>query len=281
VSDGVIIRPLEGGAEYAACVELQERTWGEGFAERVPATILRITQKLGGIASGAFDEDGRLLGFVFGMTGWVDGEPLHWSDMLAVRPAARDRGIGDRLKRHQRAVLLSNGVERVQWTFEPLEARNAYLNLTRLGGVARSYHRDYYEGSDSPLHAGIGTDRLVVTWDLSSARVAARLDGESAPPSREELLRLPAVNPVTATDPPRCEPPVMPAADAVRIAVPADLQRLREGAPAVAMEWRAHTRAAFESCLADGYEVRELVRDGEVAWYVLVREVSSPASGSP
>jgi predicted GNAT superfamily acetyltransferase len=247
----------------------------------VPATILRITQKLGGIASGAFDEDGRLLGFVFGMTGWVDGEPLHWSDMLAVRPAARDRGIGDRLKRHQRAVLLSNGVERVQWTFEPLEARNAYLNLTRLGGVARSYHRDYYEGSDSPLHAGIGTDRLVVTWDLSSARVAARLDGESAPPSREELLRLPAVNPVTATDPPRCEPPVMPAADAVRIAVPADLQRLREGAPAVAMEWRAHTRAAFESCLADGYEVRELVRDGEVAWYVLVREVSSPASGSP
>lgn len=275
------IRPLATPADYAACVALQEQTWGRGFAEKVPATILRIAQKLGGVASGAFDGEGRLMGFVFGLTGWVEERPLHWSDMLAVDPAARDHGIGYRLKLHQRELLLARGVDRIQWTFDPLESRNGYLNLSRLGGVAREYHRDYYAGSDSPVHAGIGTDRLVLTWEIAGDRVVRRLAGVDRAPTTEAATALPLLNPVVEADPVRCAPPVAPEGDAVRIAVPADVQRLRERSPDVATEWRMHTRAAFEASMVAGYEVRELVRADGVGWYILQRAVNSPASASP
>lgn len=273
------IRPLRGRLEYAACVALQERTWGRNFIERVPSTILRIAQETGGVAAGAFDGDGSLLGFVFGITGIVDGTPLHWSDMLAVAPQARNRGVGVALKMYQREVLLARGVDVVQWTFDPLEARNAHVNLSRLGAVARSYERDYYEGSDSPLHAGIGTDRLIVTWDIASERVAERLAGADAP-SRDVVLAVRALNPVEDAERPLCAVPAEPTDGErhVRIAVPADIQTLRDRDPDLAVEWRQRTRAAFEAALNHGFEARELVRDGDFGWYLLERgAVTQPA----
>jgi predicted GNAT superfamily acetyltransferase len=268
----IIVRPLKGPTEYAACVALQERTWGEGFAERVPATILRIAQEMGGIASGAFDESGRLLGFVFGMTGWVDRSPVHWSDMLAVAPAARNSGVGTALKLHQREMLLERGVEIMRWTFDPLQARNGYLNLSRLGAVARAYGRDYYEQSDSPLHAIIGTDRLIVTWEMAGERATRRVAGHEMPPGRHDVEHLPLLNPLLAGTPVECaQPHEVPDVAAVRIAVPTDISAIRDDDPERALRWRLRTRAAFESALNTGFEVRELVRAGEVGWYVLVR----------
>lgn len=268
----IVIRPLQGKAEYDACLALQDRTWGAGFIERVPPTILRIAQDMGGVASGAFDPDGRLIGFVFGITGFVDGGPMHWSDMLAVAPEARNRGVGEALKRHQRERLLERGVDVMRWTFDPLEARNAYLNLSHLGAVARDYRRDYYEGSDSPLHAGIGTDRLIVTWDMASGRVAERLSGVTRRPSFEDVAETVVLNPVIAEDPPRCaEPCDPPDAEHVRIAVPSDIQALRDGDLSLARAWREATRHAFERAFAHGFEARELIRDGTVGWYLLSR----------
>ena len=87
------IRPLETPEDYRACVALQEETWGSGFAERVPSSLLKVSQRLGGVAAGAWDENGRMLGFVFGMTGIEHGKPVHWSDMLAVRSEIRDGGL--------------------------------------------------------------------------------------------------------------------------------------------------------------------------------------------
>src|SRR5690606_22551383 len=95
--DALTIRPLESAADLHACVALQDETWGPGFSERVPYAVLWFTRRIGGILIGAFDGD-ALIGFVFGITGWRDGRPLHWSDMLAVRATTRDRGIGIRLK---------------------------------------------------------------------------------------------------------------------------------------------------------------------------------------
>ena len=268
----IVVRALHGAREYAACVALQERTWGEGFAERVPATILRIAQETGGIASGAFDETNRLLGFVFGMTGWVDRSPVHWSDMLAVSPEARNCGVGTALKLHQRDVLLARGVEIMRWTFDPLQARNGYLNLSRLGAVAREYARDYYEYSDSPLHAIIGTDRLIVTWELASERVARRLDGREPPPGRDDVEHLPLLNPLLEEAPLECaHPHGIAGVAAVRIAVPTDINAIRTIDPERALRWRQRTRAPFEAALGKGFEVRELVRAGEVGWYILVR----------
>ncbi|MFW5951578.1 MAG: GNAT family N-acetyltransferase, partial [Gemmatimonadota bacterium] len=138
---GCTIRPLETLEELDACVRLQETTWGPGFAERVPTSILKINQRVGGITVGAFD--GReLVGFVFGLTGIENGQPVHWSDMLAVRADARGRGLGLRLKEWQRERCLELGVRRMYWSYEPLEARNAWINLARLGAVVREYVPD-------------------------------------------------------------------------------------------------------------------------------------------
>jgi predicted GNAT superfamily acetyltransferase len=267
---GVVIRPLATPAEYAACFALQDETWGSRFSERVPATVLRVAQLLGGVASGAFDRDGTLLGFVFGMTGLMNGGLAHWSDMLAVRHDAHDRGIGMALKRHQRDVLLAHDVPVVHWTFDPLEARNAFLNIARLGAVARDYRRDYYGQSDSTLHAGIGTDRLVVTWPIASERVARRLSGEERPISAAVAAALPIVNPNEGPAP-GTDVTVPAGAHAVRIVIPSSVQAIRESDMDRARAWRYNVRAAFEACFGAGFQASDVVRGDASAWYVLTR----------
>src|SRR5437588_394451 len=120
---GLHMRHPSTHEDFVACVALQEDTWGAAFSERVPAAILKVSQRLGGITAGAFDAQDRLLGFVFGMTGVENGRLVHWSDMLAVRPELRDHGIGRRLKEFQRDTLLERGVGLVYWTFDPLAGR--------------------------------------------------------------------------------------------------------------------------------------------------------------
>jgi predicted GNAT superfamily acetyltransferase len=270
------IRPLQGEAEYRACVSLQELTWGPDFTEAVPPTLLRLVQQMGGIASGAFDADGRLLGFVFGITGWVGGQPVHWSDMLAVHPDARDRGIGERLKRHQRDLLLRAGVRLARWTFDPLEARNARLNLSILGATTGTYVRDFYGESVSALHQGIGTDRLIMDWRLDSPRVMRRLDGLDRPPAPADLVGIPIVNPVRAAlgsiscDDARSDI----VADRLLLAVPSSIQAVKREAPEAARRWRRVTRIAFEWYLERGYRVTEFVRADACGLYLLEAEAS-------
>ena len=239
----MIIRPLANRSEMEQCVELQRTTWGPDFNETVPPAILWVAQETGGVASGAFTPDGRLLGFVFGVSGVRDRRLVHWSDMLAVHPEARGMGLGVALKLHQRELLLERGIEVVHWTFEPLEARNAWLNFRRLGIVVREYMRDVYGDTGSDLHAGIGTDRLLAEWHIGSPRVAARVDGR---------------------------PELTPMDGAERITVPADIQALKRSSPAAARELRAATRAAFEDYLGRGWVVVDAERGVDVLHYMLV-----------
>ena len=157
----VSIRPITDPAELQECVTLQLDTWGQEFADVVPVSMLQITEKMGGVVSGAFDERGKLLGVVYGITGLKDGVLAHWSHMLAVRPAARNGGIGKRLKLHQRDLLLAMNVQTMYWTFDPLVARNAHLNLNKLGAQVHEFVRDMYGASSSDLHR-LGTDRFIV-----------------------------------------------------------------------------------------------------------------------
>ena len=267
-----MLRRVDTPDEYAACMQLQKETWGEGFTERVPATILRIAQYVGGVTAGAFAADGRMLGFVFGMTGVRDGRLVHWSDLLAVRPDARDRGLGTRLKRYQRELLLPLGVEAMYWTFDPLVARNAHLNLNHLGARVTEYVRDMY-GPDtgSATHAALGTDRFIVRWDLRAADGAGGPGrGTGGDDDASGSASAPVVNaPGHATDVPVDGELVD--APAVRVEVPHDVTQLVAEAPDVARRWRETTRRAFVSYLGRGYRVVafERGRDGARAFYRL------------
>ena len=251
----VTIRPLDSRGDYDACVRLQREVWGADFVDVVPATILMVSQRVGGVAAGAFDADGRLLGFVFGISGLHDGEPVHWSDMLAVRPEARGAGLGKRLKHFQRAQLLERGVRRMLWTYDPLVARNANLNLNGLGAAPVEYVVDMYGDTRSTLHAGLATDRFVVEWRLDAPHeaAAAGTPGGARPDAgpRGAGEGVPIVGPDAAGSGVGDPPP----AAVVRVAVPADVDAVKAADPARARAWRRAQRRAFTWYLANGYRV--------------------------
>lgn len=268
------IRPFRTHQDYEACIALQEATWGTGFSERVPMALMIVSQRLGGVAAGAFDDDGSLAGFIFGLSGIENGSPVHWSDMLAVRTDCRGRGLGIRLKSYQRNVVLENGIRRMYWTFDPLESQNAYINLARLGIVAREYVENMYGQTDSPLHRGIGTDRFVALWQLDAARVERRLAGEESPAAIEELAGVPRVLDCTPASPsgwPEPEARETPRADQVLAAIPSNIQALKAATPELAVRWREATRSVLRSYLSNGYEVCELIRGARVSHYLLRR----------
>lgn len=251
MSTDIVIRRVETLAEYDECVRIERETWGESFTETVSATVLRITQEMGGVTAAAFDASGTMLGFVFGITGIRNGELAHWSDMLAVRPAAQNHGLGTRLKLFQREQLVPLGVRRMYWTYDPLVARNAHLNLERLGARAAEYRVSFYgEDTGSVVHAGLGTDRFIVDWDFASARPQQSTPKPDAP----------IANPVDGDGMPRSAPRTDDDA-IVRVLIPPDIFAVLASAPAVAHAWRATTRRTFEWYLGRGYRVAGFDRD--------------------
>ena len=272
------IHPLETLDELRACVRLQEEVWGPGFSQAAPVSIIKVSQRLGGVVGAAFDADGEMVAFVFGLTGIERGDVVHWSHMLAVRPGLRNAGLGRRLKSWQRERCRAVGVRRMYWTFDPLESRNAWLNLGRLGIVVREYVQDLYGASDSPLHQGIGTDRFVASWVLDDPRVEERLAGRGVPPpSWSEVRELPRAFTVTFNgDLPRPGPVETSATvgDALLVPVPADIQEVKAADPELAVAWREATRGVLLSRLGAGWEVTELVRSPEPVSYYLLRPVA-------
>jgi predicted GNAT superfamily acetyltransferase len=183
------IRSCSGLEEMQACVQLQVETWGYDEADIIPRKAFLVAQKIGGQILGAFDTEivglpQALVGFAMSLPGVktrAGAEPLPYlhSHMLAVREAYRNRGLGAQLKREQRVEALARGIRLMEWTFDPLEIKNAFLNIHKLGAVARRYLVDFYGVSSSRLQAGLPTDRLVAEWWLDSPRVTAILDGRA------------------------------------------------------------------------------------------------------
>jgi predicted GNAT superfamily acetyltransferase len=269
MTSDVTLRELSGHEDYLACVALQKETWGQDLSEVVPPSILKISQRVGSVAAGAFDAQGRMLGFVFGLTG-IDargGPPLrllHWSHMLAVKPEARDLHLGTRLKLYQRELLLPLGVEAVQWTYDPLEARNAHLNLNRLGAEVEEYVEEMYaDEMGSELARGIGTDRFVVEWRIAGERVARALAGRP-PAIPEHVAGAPVISP--GGGPTGGE---LPGTPGVRVEIPENIQALKAENPDEAWAWRLSTRQAFEHYLSRGYRVAAFWRDQGRCFYGL------------
>lgn len=164
----MIIRQLTTFKEFDRCVELQEEAFGSPERDLQPARMYKVQSMIGGLVLGAFEDD-RMVGFANCMPGIRDGRPYWHSHMLAVAKDHRDAGIGSKLKLEQRAAALERGITLIQWTFDPLQAKNAYLNIEKLGVIVRRYEVELYDPS---MH--VQGDRLIAEWWLDKPRIHAQ-----------------------------------------------------------------------------------------------------------
>jgi chorismate synthase len=248
----VLVRRAAGRDDYDACVRLQREVWGLSDLEITSAIQLVATVHAGGLLLVA-EIEGEVVGFCYAFAALRGGEAHLHSDMLAVRPAARGRGVGLRLKWAQREEALGRGLRLVTWTFDPLRAGNARLNLHHLGAASREVLPDFYGTTSSALHHGLATDRLLVRWELDRPRVARRAAGE--PTTTPDPDVLPALNEVTwrggvpATSPPRLDrdgPELL-------LEIPGDWDAVVRAGTVLAREWQDVVRQAFQSVFARGY----------------------------
>ena len=224
MSQDIQIRKCSALEEFHSCVELQREIWGEQDLEVEPATMFVVAAHTGGQVLGAFDGS-RMVGYTLAVVGLRDGEAYLHSHMTGVHSDYRDRGVGRMLKLFQRDEALSRGIRLVQWTFDPLELRNAHFNLNRLGAICREYIPNLYGTTTSPLHRGLATDRLLVEWRLDSARAVAAIQNLV-----KEPLEAPAV-----------------------VELPVELERLQQENASEVKKVQARMREEFTNWFAKGY----------------------------
>ncbi len=242
----VIVRSCHALEEFHVCVALQREFWGEEPLEVAPATTFVVAAHTGGQVIGAFAGN-TLVGFLLAVAGVRDGKPYLHSHIAGVKEAYRDQGIGRKLKLFQREEALQRGIGLIEWTFDPMEIRNAHFNLNRLGAICRKYLPNLYGVTSSPLHRGIRTDRLLAEWYLDDPRVVA-------------AARLTSGELESATE----------AAAAVRIAVPQEIPHGVGGQESGVGELQDRLCDEFSKRFAEGF-VATAVVTGTAPAYILTK----------
>jgi predicted GNAT superfamily acetyltransferase len=232
------IRSCSTLPEYKECVRLELLTWGVNIT--VPSAIFVVAQHTGGQIIGAFSE-GNMIGFTLALAGMRGTEIFLHSHMTAVLPDYRDQGVGRRLKLFQRQDALKRGIRLVEWTFDPLELKNAHFNLVRLGAIARRLIPNCYGVTESPLHAGLPTDRLVAEWWLDSDRVKNIL-ADNVVPSKDT---------------------------AARISLPTNLGDIKASDRDAGVRVQSAAREQFERYFAEGYVATSVERRDASTEYIL------------
>lgn len=246
MTDEATIRPITTLPELRRIEMLQRDVWSMHDRDVVPSHQLLAASGAGGVVLGAFDSSGDLIGFCYGFVGLRGGRALFYSHMAGVVEAHRGKDIGFRLKRMQREEAMARGLDWMVWTYDPLQAPNARLNMHKLGARASRYYVNYYGEMDDALNRGIPSDRLEVDWWLRDQRVVALLRGD--------------------------RPADPPGGDVARIEVPANLGEMRRSDPALLRQWRQRTRQAFLELFARGYEAVDFAASA----YVLRRKEPEP-----
>ena len=281
------IRSIETIADCHAVEELQRRVWPGSDLEVVPLHVLITIAHNGGVLLGAWDDE-TLVGFVFGFLGTDEGEAhrpaltrlKHCSHMLGVLPEYRDQGLGYKLKLAQREEVLKQGIRLITWTYDPLESRNANLNIARLGAVCKTYKREVYGEMADALNAGLPSDRFQVDWWITSQRVKQRLSGDRPRLTYQSFASagVPIVNPARPNTnglPKMIADITEPLGMLGLIEIPANFQAIKLADNALAHEWKTRTRSTFETAFDAGYLVTDFIHetiDGrQRAFYVLAR----------
>ncbi len=235
----VTIRAIDDVAQMRAVEDLQKEVWGIPDLEVVPLTQLVAAKEAGGTLIGAFDGD-VLVGFVYGFPSFEYGQAAHHSHMLAVKSAYRNLDLGRQLKLAQREHVIGQGVAVMTWTFDPLQSLNAHFNFRKLGVVADRYLPDFYGAEAASFLHQTGTDRLWVSWWLTSDHVKKTISGDRT--------GLPGD---------------------ISIEIPGDINSVQQQQPRTALEWREKTRQAFTDAIKAGYVVVGFTRENDVGKYHL------------
>ncbi|MBS1876754.1 MAG: acetyltransferase [Acidobacteria bacterium] len=241
------VRALATHEQFTEAVQLQQKIWGFAEIDLLPVRLFVVATKVGGQAFGAYD-GARMVGFCLAIPGLKAGGGyyLH-SHMLGVADGYRDLGVGRRLKLAQRKDAVARGIQLLEWTFDPLELKNAYFNMERLGAIVRRYLPNQYGTTSSPLHGGLPTDRLVAEWWVSTPRVGSIVDGDAFDRPR-------------ATD---------------RIAVPSNIAELRAQEPRQARAVQAEIGKRFQECFGQGLAVIGFEKTPEAGVYLIGKWESS------
>jgi predicted GNAT superfamily acetyltransferase len=264
-------------------LRLQQAIWGFADIELLPLRFLALVGKIGGHIFGAYD-GGIMVGFCFAIPGIKPGGRayLH-SHMLGVLPAYQNAGVGRQLKLHQRDEALARGIELIEWTFDPLELKNAFFNIERLGAIVRHYNENQYGVTASPLHGGLPTDRCYAEWWLASPRVNAKLAASATSPAPALLVgRTPAPDPLVRpsgdvaqnsnkadegvgvpSGPGQGGPPYQ------RISYPTDIARIRAEDPRRARQIQKHNAEQFRLAFSQGLAVTGFERSDTACTYLL------------
>ena len=251
----VVIRELTTLEECRAVAALEREVWGYTDSEDVvPPPVLIVSVKRGGILLGAFDDAGILKGFVYSIPAVKNGQLTQWSHMLGVTRDVRNSGLGFRLKLAQRDRARQMGIDLIEWTFDPLQTVNAFLNFVRLGVVVEEYEENIYGDSSSPLHQGSPTDRFVAEWHINAPHVERRVTAGGLIARDQSVAAAPIVNPSIAGTPLRPGPVDLSISDRrLLVEIPAGFSEIQAADPALAREWRLGTRAIFRHYFSRGY----------------------------
>jgi predicted GNAT superfamily acetyltransferase len=262
------IREAESIFDYEKVVEFQQSIWGENAT---PLTQLIASRTHGGIVLLAMSQ-GQVIGFSYGFPGFKQQEVYLLSHMLAVHPAYRDKGLGRKLKLEQRKLALKNGYRKMVWTFDPLETRNAYLNLCKLGGYVKTYIKNYYGIMNDPLNFGMPSDRFLLEWDLDSSKALAAIQGELDVSGWSEFPVLYEVSYKNELPVP-VEVIEKKGSDTYLIPVPVDIQSIKLQNLELAKAWRHHIRDAISEKFQEGYRIEGIIRSKSdvVNAYVLIK----------
>lgn len=235
------IRVLTRLDEFNDVVQLQREIWEFDEVELLPSRFFVVANKIGGQILGAYD-NGKMVAFCFCIPGLKPyGKSYLHSHMLGVRATYRNTGLGRQLKLRQRQDALENSVDLIEWTFDPLELKNAFFNIERLGAIARRYVHNQYGTTTSPLHGGLPTDRLVAEWWIRSPRAETIASGRH--------LERPAT--------------------LARITLPADIASIREDEPERARGIQAEVAAEFDKHFRDGLAVIGFDKQENTGTYLL------------
>jgi predicted GNAT superfamily acetyltransferase len=262
----VQIDTFEGFREHAS---LQNLVWGYDPPEAVPLHLMIALSRNGGLVLGAY-ADNQMVGLLLGVPALRHGQLMHLSHLLGVHPAWRGQGIGEALKWRQRELALEMGIRTVVWTYDPLEAANASLNIARLGGIVRTYGRDYYFAMEDALNRDIPSDRFTVEWHLESPRVLARISSNQ-PLDREQKLAAPLALASESGPQGMLQPGMLaiPEGAAARIEFTTHMQEIKRNNHELAVAWRMAVREACEEMFQRGYVVTDVLRqDDRIYYYV-------------